>query len=201
MKTRLISLFILAGILTAFTVYDDKGRIVKEEEFQKQIDTIGLKFTMPDGYEETYVKENKDLHYYFAIKGKNADFEVRYSIRTLKPVIAEYKKCQEDPNCVSVKPNAIYKSMAMANLLNMTAGQRMDVGTFPPQAVKSEFNADAGGSAFFEFNCEFGKGYKYGQMVYLHKDDVADVMITYMSNNQTTHPDLMEKVFHALTFK
>ena len=98
-------------------------------------------------------------------------------------------------------PNKIYKGRIQANVLNMTGGQNQNIGPFPPQAVKKEFNANAGGSSFFEFNCEFGEGYKYGQMVYLHKDNVADVIITYMSNDKTTHTDLMMKPFHALTFK
>lgn len=68
-------------------------------------------------------------------------------------------------------------------------------------AVREEFNADDGGSSFFRFNCEFGKNYKYGQMVYLHKDNVADVIITYMSNDASTHSDLMMESFHALKFK
>ena len=61
MKKKFIGLFILTVLITAFTISDDKGKIVKVKEFQKYIDTIGLKFTMPADYKETYVKENKDL--------------------------------------------------------------------------------------------------------------------------------------------
>ena len=201
MKTKIIGLFVLTVIITAFTISDDKGKIVKADEFQKYIDTIGLQFTMPPDYTETFVKENKDLWYSFAIKDKQADFEVRYTVWSLKPTIAEYEKCKLDTNCTMVSPNVIYKGRIQANVLNMTGGQDWDIGPFPPQAVKKEFNADAGGSSFFEFNCGFGEGYKYGQMVYLHKDNVADVIITFMSNDKTTHSDLMMKLFYALTFK
>jgi hypothetical protein len=201
MKRKIIGLFILTSFITAFTISDNKDKIVKTEEFQNYIDTLGLKFTMPEGYKETYVKENKDLWYSFAIKDTKANFEVRYSIWSLKPTIADYEKCKLDTNCNMVNPNSIYKGRVQSNVLNMTAGASMDIGPFPPQAVKKEFNADAGGSSFFEFNCDFGEGYKYGQMVYLHKDNVADVIITYMSNDKTTHSDLMMKPFHALTFK
>ena len=78
MKTKIIGLFVLTVIITAFTISDDKGKIVKADEFQKYIDTIGLQFTMPPDYTETFVKENKDLWYSFAIKT---------SKRTLKFVI------------------------------------------------------------------------------------------------------------------
>jgi hypothetical protein len=119
----------------------------------------------------------------------------------LKPELEAYEKCKKDTNCIMVHPNKIYTGRIQANVLNMTGGQDWEIGAFPPQAVKREFNADSGGSSFFEFNSEFGKGYKYGQMIYLHKDNVADVIITYMSNDKGSHSDLMEIPFHALTFK
>jgi hypothetical protein len=179
----------------------DKGTIVKADEFSRFIDTIGLKFEMPPGYKETYVKENGDLWYSFAIKNTKADFEVRYTVWPLKQLMEDYKNCQADPNCVMVHPNVIYTGRIQANVLNMTGGIMYDISPFPKQAVKEEFNADDGGSSFFQFNCEFGKGYKYGQMVYLHKDNVADVIITYMSNDKSKHSDLMMIPFHSLTFK
>jgi hypothetical protein len=191
----------LIFLLSAFTLPNSKGKIVKEKKFQKFIETVGLKFTMPDDYKETYVKDNNDLWYCFAIKDKNADFEVRYSIWPLKPSIEEYEKCKLDNNCTMISPNQIYKGIIQANVLNMTGGQDWDIGQFSTQAVNAEFNADAGGSSFFELNCGFGKGYKYGQMVYLHKDNVADVIITFLSNDKTNHPDLMFKSFYSLTFK
>lgn len=201
MKAKMIGLLVLTVVLTAFTAPEGEGRIVKADEFQKFADTIGLRFTMPEDYTETYVKENGDLWYAFAIKDKQADFEVRYTIWSLKPTLAEYEACKLDTNCLMVSPNVIYKGRIQANVLNMTGGLDRNIGPFPPQAVKTEFNADAGGSSFFEFNCGFGTGYKYGQMVYLHKDNVADVIVTYMSNDKTTHSDLMMKSFHSLRFK
>ena len=201
MKLKIIGLLALTIIITAFTSSAEKGKIVHVEEFQKYIDTIGLTFTLPQDYKETYVKENKDLWYSFAIKDKKEDFEVRYTVWSLKPTITEYEKCKLDTNCLMISPNLLYKGRIQANILNMTSGQNWDIGPFPQQAVKKEFNADKGGSSFFEFNCGFGNGYKYGQMVYLHKDNVADVIITFMSNNKETHSDLMMKSFHALTFK
>lgn len=201
MKTKIIGLFILTVITTAFTISDDKGKIVKVDEFDNYIDSIGLKFEMPADYKETYVKENKDLWYSFAIKDKKAEFEVRYTVWSLKPTIAEYKKCKLDTTCSMINPNVIYEGRIQSNVLNMTGGQDINIGPFPPQAVKKEFNADNGGSSFFQFNCGFGTGYKYGQMVYLHKDNVADVIITFMSNDKSTHSELMDKSFHSLKFK
>lgn len=199
---KAITVFIFLIGLSAFTVSgDDKGKIVTVKEFVAEMDSTGLVFTMPSGYEATYVKENGDLWYGFAIKNKTADFEVRYTVWPLQDAFAEYERCKADTNCFMVNPNNFYSGRIQANVLNMTGGADADIGEFPKAAVMKEFNADAGGSSFFQFQCEFGTGYKYGQMVYLHKDNVADVIITYMSNDKSTHSELMDTPFHALKFK
>jgi hypothetical protein len=193
-------MLLFAG-LYAFSVSNEQQKNVSVEEFREFSQSNGLQFTLPEGYTATAVKENRNLWYAFAMKDEQADFEVRYSIWSLKSDLGNYEQCQQTQECTMLHPNLMYQGRAQSNVLNMTAGERMDVEAFPPAAVRKEFNADAGGSSFFEFNCEFGKGYKYGQMVYLHKDDVADVIITFLSNDQETHADLMFKAFYALKFE
>ena len=204
MKTKFPALLFLFVIITSFkqNVIVENDKIVTLSEFKAMIDSAGLSFTMPEGYNETVVRKNGDLNYDFAIKNTKEDFEVRYSVWSLKPEMEEYRKCKLDSaHCLMINPNVIYSGRAQANLLNMTAGESMKIASFPPTAVKKEFNADNGGSAFFEFKCEFGKGYKYGQMIVLHKDNVADVIITYLSNDREKHPDLMMVAFHSLIYK
>jgi len=171
------------------------------EEFQKQADLSGLQFEMPTGYKITEVKENRDLQYSFAIINSEGTMEVRYSLFPMKKMLDAYEKSKKNPNEIMINPNNIYVGLMTANGMNMTSGIMPRIGDFPTQAVKEEFNADYGGNSFFEFNCEFGKGYKYGQFVCLHKENVADVVITFMSNDRNTHSDLMDIPFHALKFK
>jgi len=85
---------------------------------------------MPADYKEVGVKENKDLWYCFAIKDKNADFEVRYTVFPLKSAVKEYEKCKLDTNCSMINPNLIYKGRIQSNVLNMTAGQTRNIGHF-----------------------------------------------------------------------
>ena len=170
-------------------------------EFESLCDSSGLKFNMPAGYKIIDIKENRDLGYSFSVINTDSTMEIRYTIWSLKPALEQYEKSLKDSNSMMIPPNNTYKGRIQANVLNMTGGQIYDIGAFPPQAVKKEFNADNGGSCFFEFNCEFGKGYKYGQFMYLHKDNVADVIVTFMSNNKETHSDLMMIGFHSLIFK
>lgn len=170
-------------------------------EFKNLCDSNELSFEMPKGYQITPVKSNPDLGYSFAIKNADSTMEIRYTIWSLKPMLAEYEASLKDSNAIMVPPNNIYKGRIQANMLNMTGGQFTNIGAFPTDAVKREFNADAGGSCFFPFNCKFGEGYKFGQFMYLHKDNVADVIVTFMSNDADKHPDLMLEGFHALKFK
>ena len=177
------------------------GRTVGVNEFKNYIDTIGLVFDMPKGFKPCNLKENLDLNYCFAIINSDSSMEIRYTIFPIKPELIEYEKSLKDPNIKMVHPNRMYTSIIQANMLNMTGGKSWNIGPFPKTAVKEEFNADDGGSCFFEFNCGFGKGYKYGHFVYLHKDNIADVIITYMDNDKQRHGELMQPPFHALRFK
>lgn len=171
------------------------------ESFVSECNEAGLSFNMPEGYKATSVKENGDLYYSFAVVNPDKSMEIRYTIWPLNNLIKEYEQSLNDPKRTMISPNSIYKGRIQANVLNMTGGVMYDIGPFPAQAVMNEFKADAGGSCFFEFNCEFGKGYKYGQFIYLHKDNIADVIITFMSNDKQKHSDLMLTGFHSLTFK
>ena len=200
-KYLIFSLLILIWTNLSGQLDNPKARIVSENKFQKEIDPIGLVFEMPKEYHPTLVKENGDLYYSFAIINKDSTMEVRYSIFPIKDRLKEYEKSLKDPSITMIHPNKMYTGIIEANMLNMTAGKTYEIGPFPKTAVKKEFNADEGGSCFFEFNCEFGKGYKYGHFVFLHKDDVADVIITYLDNNKDIHNDLMFIPFHALKFK
>ena len=190
----------LVAILTFLSI-NSYCQTLTLEEFQKQAALSGLQFEMPIGYKIKEVKKNRDLQYSFAIINSDGTMEVRYSLFPMKQMLANYEKSKNNPNEIMVNPNNIYVGIMSTNGLNMTGGKMVEIGDFPSKAVKKEFNADYGGNGFFEFNCEFGKGYKFGQFVCLHKENVADVIITFMSNDKSTHSELMDKSFHALKFK
>lgn len=194
---RIFFLFILLNVINISSFSQSKSAT----DFQKELDSAGLVFTMPEGYHSVSVKKNGDLWYSFAIRNADSTMEVRYTYWPLAEAKKQYEESLKDSNVVMVHHNTIYTGRIQANVLNMTGGQWYDVGGFPPAAVKKEFNADDGGSCFFEFNCEFGEGWKYGQFVYLHKDDVADVIVTFMSNDKEKHSERMFEAFHSLKFK
>lgn len=170
-------------------------------EFKEQIKSYGLNFEMPPGYKIKEVIENKDLQYSFAIINSDGSMEVRYSLFPIKNYLLEHEKSKTQKNVIMTDPNIMYKGLMVTNGMNMTNGKMPSIGDFHVSAVKKEFNADYGGVVFLEFNCEFGKGYKYGQFICLHKENITDVIVTFMSNDRYKHSNLMEIPFHALTFK
>ena len=77
-------------------------------------------------------------------------------------------------------------------------GFRID---FPEDAVQAEFGADLGMTSGFNMNSEFGGDYTFGMMVLIHRSDVADAYITYLSTDFNLILEVMEIAFHALRFK
>ena len=188
-------------ILLFLTCYVYGQKQLTLNEFKNYCNQEGIEFTIPKGYKIKKVKENPNLGYSFAIAKEDNSIEVRYTIWPLKNMIKQYKESLKDDNMTMVNPNNVYSGRVQANVLNMTGGVMYNVGRFPAEAVKKEFNADVGGSCFLEFNCEFGKGYKYGQFIFLHKDNIADIIVTFMSNDKSKHSDLMMESFYSLKFK
>ena len=171
------------------------------EQFQRYLYSAGLEFTMPEGFVQVPRKENPDLWYAFAVMSPDSAFEIRYSIWPLKQPLSDYEECLKDSNCMMVHPNRAFQGRAQANVMNMTDGAGGSTLQFPEDAVKEEFGADMGGSAMFVFDCQFGEGYTYGQAIMLHKDDVADVLVTFMSKDMNTHRAYLGDVLHTVRFR
>lgn len=188
-------------LLLSTNCFGQTSTKVSEKEFQKELELSKMQFEMPKNFKATPILSNDDLWYGFAIKHNKEDFEIRYTVWPLASTIEDYERCLKDTNCTMVNPNRIYEGRIQANVLNMTGGNNPEIAAFNPDAVWNEFKADNGGTSFFALNCEFGKGYQYGQMIYLHKDNVADVIITYLSNDLDVHSALMDEAFHALVFR
>ncbi len=195
MKTHLLLLFVIPFF--GFS----QSTIPTLEEFQAECDSAGLEFNMPEGFSIAEVKENKDLFYSFAISNSDKSMEIRYTIWPLGNLFDAYEKSLKDSNVTMVNPNNMYYARVQASMTNLSGGQIYNITKFPPAAVEREFHANQGGSCFFEFDSEFGKGWLNGQFIYLHKENQADVIITFMSLDKEKHSDLMEPAFHSLKFK
>jgi len=176
-----------------------------QTEFEELLNKHLLQFTMPEGFQEVAVKENPDMYYNFAMKLIGEEFEVRYTIMSLRKMCEDYKNTKNDSTRMMIDPNKLHKSMVIANILNisqidMAKEPIPQITPFSPKAVKEEFGCEYGGSTFFKVNSTFSIGYKYCSFVVLHKDNVADVYISFLGKKKKKIPAWMFKAFYALKF-
>ena len=204
MKTFRFTLRLLLFSFSAFS------QTVSVEEFKKITDSSGLKFEMPKEYKVTKIIKNRDLDYSFAMINADSTMEVRYSIFTLKSRLKEYNDYQSSTNKTSdgmtnvmSDPNKLYWALTLSTMSNLTNGNPRQGIDYNKDAVKEEFNADFGTTVMFKLDCEYGKGYAAANLITLHKDNVADVLIVILTNIKNSDKYYSEMLipFHSLTYK
>lgn len=198
---RLFICFLLLVFSTRYVTAQGKAAVKSAQEFTTEVDSSGLIYKMPEGYHAIPVKENPYLAYAFAIKHNSEDFEIRYIYWSIAKEAEDYKKCKLDTNCKMEDPNSGYRNRIQTALLPLTNGNGGFIAKFPKEEVNKEFNGDEGGYTFFKLTSDFAKDYSVAQAVTLHKENIADILIIYLSNNRTLHEQLMLAPFDALKFK
>jgi hypothetical protein len=194
---RALLFFTMCFMMTALT---NAQQIKTPEAFRVEMDSAGLIFDMPENYHAIEIPGG-DVPYAFAMKHDSADFEIRYSYWPLQQEMQKYKKCKEDTSCKMRNPNTAYRDTMEPQILKLSGGKPQIIATFPPDALKKEMNCNAGGYVFYKPAMKETSNYSLIQTVVFHKDDVADLMINYLSNNREQHEVLMMEPFNALTFK
>ncbi|MDB5158510.1 MAG: hypothetical protein JWR50_3217 [Mucilaginibacter sp.] len=204
----LIILLFTAAISHAQTATDST-----EIKFQKVLEDNKMEFTMPVGTVKIPLVKNMQVRYDYAVKFKDKPIEIRYSVFSLGDRIAQYKKFLKDkpPGSSMVDPNASSKTFAYTVALNVGGGTMdpaIGFNAFPPEHVKPEFGADWGGTWIIPIkNNSFGTDYKYGIMISLHRDDVADAYIIYLGNSGQELFNMFKEnmalggLFYSLKFK
>jgi hypothetical protein len=149
--------------------------------FDMKLDSMQMIFEAPSDYIEIEPIHNRQMNYEKAYKHPTENFEVRYALR---------------------KHNyGWYHQMFEMTALNISGGRLPEYTNFGTDAVKKEFNADAGCTVGVEVIEEFGQEYKYCLLVYIYKKGIGDAYIFYMADDNTIIPDLMMPIFHALKFE
>ncbi|SDD86192.1 hypothetical protein [Niabella drilacis] len=177
----------------------------QNKKFEDGLHNGSLDFKMPENFDTLSVTANPDMNYELALKSKTRDLEIRYSIRPLKERIEQFEKRAKDSASgmpAGAHPNKMYQTVLMAVIMNTSGNHQQVPGfkSFPPEAVKREFNADWGATTVYPLKSAFGKGYSNCMLVTLHRDNQADVYIFYLFNNKEDLPAAMP-AFHALKFK
>ncbi len=184
--------FFMAICIWVISGYPELHAQSLPDSFQQLLQQNGMRFTVPSGFVRTPVVANGDVEYDFALKSETVKLEIRYRIW---PFDAH---SQGKPN-----RNSMFMTMLMTMGLNISNGIEPKATRYPPDDVKREFGADAGGSCAVRTDSEFGTGYKFCVISVIHKDDVADAYVFYLCDDPTVAMRAIgtESIYHALTFR
>lgn len=182
-KFLIAFLFSITGIVHNIIYSQDKtikDSTSNEVTFEMLIDSNNMVFSRPKGYIEIPTIHNRQMHYEKAFKHPTERFEVRYAIRNHN--------------------FGWYRQMFEMTVLNISGGQLPEYTKFDTNAVKEEFNADAGCVVTVVPGKEFGQEYKFCTLVYLFKNGVGDGYIFYMADDNNLISELMDPIFYSLKF-
>lgn len=196
-STHFSTILLLFIVLTAFNA-DNLPKV-----FTDRLDRAKMIFTAPDGYTSVPIVANGQMHYEYALKYTGKNFEIRYAIAPLDSLFIQYETMKKNaaPGSNSIGPNKLYSAAFMATIMNLSGGNMPHIREFPKDAVSNEFNADWGATSVFHVTGAFGQGYDTCVAVAIHKDDLGDAYIFYLSDNPNDLQNLVAPYFYALKFK
>lgn len=166
------------------------------------VERAQMTFTSPEWYVETDLIENPHMNYEYAIKHETDKLEIRYAIRPIDEMLADYEEREKNKKEGEVNnhPDSLYPAIAMAVGFNIT-GSMPELAPFPPEAVKAEFNADQGVMTRVVPREGFDGGYEQCFMIVIQKNGLGTAYVFYMFDD----PEMLLKyampAFQALKFK
>lgn len=201
MKQYLIALLLTGSI---YTIRAQEAKPV--ESFEKLIDNNGLMLDQPLGFVKTEPIKNGGMLYEYAIIDTVKHLEIRYAVRSLKERVNDYKKWQavKKEGEIRLDPNTMARASFLAISMNIANdfAKTPAIQQFPAEAVKKDFNADAGLFTLISPTKNFGKNYKFCMMVSIHKDNVADAYTFILTDDvENIKKYVTPVIFNALRFK
>ncbi|MBI5596251.1 MAG: hypothetical protein HY928_09220 [Elusimicrobia bacterium] len=167
---------------------------------------------VPPGFERVQPKKNRDIAYQFAMRHSNAAFEVRlqFAAQREDPERArERKECVEQNraqagSCFMADLDAPSPAWIQAMAANMNAGEPVQIFPFPADGVKAEFGADWGFVSepiVLDLRRDFNTGYKFGQVVLLHRGGVGKLYRIILAGSFEELRDLDKGIFYNVRFE
>ncbi len=192
---------LLLLLLTCFLL---EGNAQTKGDFNTLLKDHNIQFKAPTGFKSTPVIENPDLTYNYALLSVKDSIEVRYTIFPLASLMSDYETNLADPNVTVVNPNKYYESMYMANILSISqlgAGNMPTQNSLHSEVARIEFNADFAATSLFDCNSEYAKDYDHCLFILVHKENVADIYISILSDDQSKIEEKLLEVFKSINFK
>jgi hypothetical protein len=154
--------------------------------FKDLLQRASLIFTEPAGLNRIEPIANKVMNYEMAYLHPGKRFEIRYAIRPMDELLKEFqeRESKKQEGDINIHPNQLYQKTFLASLLNISNGQIPDYTVYDALSAKNDFNADWGATAITSPNESFGQDYKYCLIVFLHKHNLGDAFIFFLSDDR-----------------
>ena len=182
MEKIIILVFLVASCFTAQAQALSFNSLLKESK---------LVYTQPDGFIE--LKSNKQTKH---IKSK--DLEIRYSISPISRINIEY----QDPHNAAPLPNDLFEMLFRQKIDQLAHPKNYNIEQqqVHVEVAQEQFNAGWASIAVFNTNLKFFPKYKFAMLVAIHKNDLADAYILYLTNNLESSKALINKAMASLKF-
>lgn len=179
--------------------YADNATAAEARKFEQQY----LEVADMSDFEPVPVVPNEDVIYHRAYKLKGKNFEIRFRYDPMQKLLAQYKESKKPgSNMTMVPPNNIYPAMYQAILYNIFQTEAaQQIGAFPEEAVKAEFNADAGLTSFGEGKSQFLGKYRSALTYVIHRQDVGQVYVFMLFNDAKESLPFTQKYFYSVRFR
>jgi len=167
-----------------------------QKDFSTLIEENNMTFTMPKGFYEVPVRENNDLQYHYAMKDSATGNEMRYYV---------YSDTNSYENTYGVPLNNDIMVNIFYSILMKVSGASKDnlpkVTQLKDRDMKIDYDANNGALSEFKLKSDFGKGYTYCIMKFVHKEDVGFFFVFWMFNYFTDkYRAIVDKTEKSLVF-
>lgn len=167
---------------------------------------------VPPGFARVQPKNNRDIAYQFAMRHAKAAFEVRLQFapeREDPERARERKECEaqnraQAGSCFMADLDAPSPVWIQVMAANMNAGEPVPIIPFPADGVKAEFGGDWGFVSqpiVLDERRDFNTGYKFGQVVLLHRNGVGKLYRIILAGSFEELRDLDKGVFYHARFE
>lgn len=150
-------IFIVLFIVSAISVYSQDI----PKDFQELLSSGKLTFNPPAGMELKTITSDSLMRYDISYIDSKNNFEIRINILPLDTSV----KYRENLDILKISKEGSYKSIEIKPGL---------------------FNAEKAGTAEFEFENYYAGIYKYGSVLFLHKENNAIVYVFYLGPDKDT---------------
>ncbi|WP_061216359.1 MULTISPECIES: hypothetical protein [Leptospira] len=191
MKKLFVLVFISILVFTDCVYLEKRRSRELVDNFQEVLkdSKVLIRQIVPPSFKPVPINRKVFFRYDYALISEVEGIEIRYTIHSIPARLKAFEELKRNrPDAILVPPKKDdYLTHFFVNLQNLTGSNPENIyhlKDFPKKSVKTEFGADWGNISYLGLNPDYDKDYQFCELVVLHKDDVADVYIMYLSKDR-----------------